>query len=96
MERCNFADFMSASAVANICQTKPSFCFLQVDMRRANNCEIMLTKVKVPLPEVIVSCLKAVSCTSVNRVSKYASFMLQFLVSSLVDRHADISFFVCV
>lgn len=24
-----------------------------VDMRRANNCEIMLTKVKVPLPEVI-------------------------------------------
>jgi hypothetical protein len=26
-----------------------------VDLRRANNCEIMLTKVKMPLPDVIVS-----------------------------------------
>jgi hypothetical protein len=28
---------------------------MQVDLRRANNCEIMLTKVKMPLPDVIVS-----------------------------------------
>jgi hypothetical protein len=26
---------------------------MQVDLRRANNCEIMLTKVKMPLPDVI-------------------------------------------
>jgi hypothetical protein len=33
-------------------------CFLmifQVEMRRANNCEIMLTKIKMPLSDMIVS-----------------------------------------
>jgi hypothetical protein len=28
----------------------------QIDLRRANNCGIMLTKVKMPLPELMVSC----------------------------------------
>ena len=33
-----------------------NYLFLfQVDMRRANNCEIMLTKIKMPLPDMIVS-----------------------------------------
>jgi len=27
----------------------------QVDLRRAYNCEIMLSKIKVPLPDMIVS-----------------------------------------
>lgn len=45
--------------------------FVQVDMRRANNCEIMLTKVKVPLPEVIVSSLE-------NRLSTCADHILKF------------------
>lgn len=29
----------------------------QVDLRRAYNCEIMLTKIKIPLPDMIVSSL---------------------------------------
>jgi hypothetical protein len=34
--------------------SKPEIVHL-VDMRRANNCEIMLTKIKMPLPDMIVS-----------------------------------------
>lgn len=35
------------------------YLFLQIELRRAYNCEIMLTKVKVPLPELMVSyCLQ--------------------------------------
>lgn len=30
------------------------FYILKVDMRRANNCEIMLTKIKMPLPDMMV------------------------------------------
>lgn len=29
----------------------------QVDLRRAYNCEIMLSKIKIPLPDMMVSCL---------------------------------------
>lgn len=32
-----------------------NFCFYQIDLRRAYNCEIMLTKIKIPLPDMIVS-----------------------------------------
>lgn len=46
---------LSASAAEKLAKKAPAKQekIHLVDMRRANNCEIMLTKVKVPLPEVI-------------------------------------------
>lgn len=38
-----------ASVLDDIC------IHLQIDLRRAYNCEIMLTKVKIPLPDLMVS-----------------------------------------
>ena len=32
------------------------YIFVQIDLRRANNTEIMLTKVKMPLPDMMVRC----------------------------------------
>lgn len=39
------------------------FCHFQVDLRRAYNCEIMLSKIKIPLPDMIVSFLYIVAST---------------------------------
>lgn len=40
-------------------------CLYQVDLRRANNCEIMLTKIKIPLPDMLVSfCCQYLFCLS--------------------------------
>lgn len=40
----------------HFCERLTSFFlfYFQIDMRRANNCEIMLTKIKMPLPDMMV------------------------------------------
>lgn len=60
-------DLGSMRIICNLTESS-WLCFLvQVDLRRAYNCEIMLTKIKIPLPDMIVSpCLSWVIWLSVD------------------------------
>lgn len=54
--------------------SKPEIVHL-VDMRRANNCEIMLTKIKMPLPDMITAILALDSSTlDVDQVENLIKF----------------------
>lgn len=97
MEICNCGHCTSARLLQRLhvnARTKISSCFVQVDMRRANNCEIMLTKVKVPLPEVIVSYLETLHVLTMIQNLHLLCCIL--LLSGPVGTYADIPFFVCI
>ncbi|KAM1006853.1 hypothetical protein COP2_003645 [Malus domestica] len=46
---------IQTSTSAGLEQTLPWIFYHKIELRRAYNCEIMLTKVKIPLPDLMVS-----------------------------------------
>lgn len=67
--------------VLSLSQEIQLICFIsQVDLRRAYNCEIMLTKIKMPLPDMIVSCFLCVMQQTYHAIIWGYRYLCQFVL----------------